>query len=323
MTLARFPDVPPSRGHYESYYLRAVDPASPRALWLRHTVHKAPDGPVTGAIWLTVFDATEGRPPVAAKWRIPSPRPAPDGHGIVLGESTFLPGGIRGGAPGGEAEWIILVVPSAAPLRHLPRDWMYRAPLPRTKSGSPAPFAAIAGRVRLGDRTLELEGWRGMTGHNWGSEHAERWIWLHGIAFEGEPGAWLDLVCGRIRVAGRTLPWVANGMVRLDGRSHRLGGIGRARATRVEERPLGARLVLPGDGIRAQVEVEGPPGQAVVWRYADPGGPEHHVAHSSVARLELRIEPGGRTLRSAHGAAYELGMRETDHGLPVEPAPDP
>jgi hypothetical protein len=29
----------------------------------------------------------------------------------------------------------------------------------------------------------------GMVGHNWGGEHAERWIWLHGLDFEKAPGA--------------------------------------------------------------------------------------------------------------------------------------
>jgi hypothetical protein len=29
------------------------------------------------------------------------------------------------------------------------------------------------------------------------------------------------------------------------------------------------------------------------------------------------------TLTCAGGAAYELGMRERDHGIPVQPFPDP
>ena len=31
----------------------------------------------------------------------------------------------------------------------------------------------------------------------------------------------------------------------------------------------------------------------------------------------------GRTLTSAHGGVYELGIRERDHGIPVAPFPDP
>jgi hypothetical protein len=50
------------------------------------------------------------------------------------------------------------------------------------------------------------------------------------------------------------------------------------------------------------------------------------VIHCSVAALELTAWlPGGaepRTLRTAHGGAYELGMRERDHGVPVAPFAD-
>ena len=62
------------------------------------------------------------------------------------------------------------------------------------------------------------------------------------------------------------------------------------------------------------------------WRYADPHGGEHDVVNCSVAALELRVQLGDqsppRTLRTDHGAAYELGMRERDHGVPIAPFAD-
>ena len=45
------------------------------------------------------------------------------------------------------------------------------------------PAARFDGTIELPGRTLRLDGWRGMVGHNWGGEHAARWIWLHGIDF--------------------------------------------------------------------------------------------------------------------------------------------
>ena len=67
--------------------------------------------------------------------------------------------------------------------------------------------------VELGGREpLRVDGWPGMVGHNWGSEHAERWIWLHGVAFDGDD-AWLDLALGRVRVAGRLTPWLAEWLI--------------------------------------------------------------------------------------------------------------
>ena len=42
---------------------------------------------------------------------------------------------------------------------------------------------------------LRVDGWRGLVSHNWGSQHAERWIWMHCALENG----WLELVLGRHR----------------------------------------------------------------------------------------------------------------------------
>src|SRR5215207_4995878 len=52
-TQARFPGVAPSKGHYESFYLKASAPGGGRSIWLRHTTHQRPGEPVQGSLWLT------------------------------------------------------------------------------------------------------------------------------------------------------------------------------------------------------------------------------------------------------------------------------
>src|SRR5580704_16531191 len=59
-TGAVFPRAPLRAGMYESFYLRAVSPEDPVAVWIRHTVHKAPGREPIGSIWCTVFDARRG-----------------------------------------------------------------------------------------------------------------------------------------------------------------------------------------------------------------------------------------------------------------------
>ena len=72
MSAPRFPAVALAKGHYESYYLRAADPAGGRSAWIRHTVFKRPGGPATGALWCTLFEA--GKPPRAVKQSLPDPQ---------------------------------------------------------------------------------------------------------------------------------------------------------------------------------------------------------------------------------------------------------
>jgi hypothetical protein len=198
---------------------------------------------------------------------------------------------------------------------------MYRAPVPRTKAESLHPAALLSGHVEVAGHRLTVDRWPGMVGHNWGSEHAERWVWLHGTGFAEAPDALLDVTLGRIRVAGRTSPWIANGFIELAGRRHRLGGLQRIRETRVAEAPDRCDFVLPGSGLAVRGRITTGPGRTVGWTYADPGGGHHHTLHSSVADLELRV--GNRQLTLPAGATYEIGLREYDHGLPIEPYPDP
>lgn len=341
-TTAVFPRVSPRAGMYESFYLRAVSPQDPVGVWIRITVHKRPGQPPLGSVWCTVFDATRGGP-YMHKITTRALR-APAGKWIAVGEiygdgagcgedggdeshegACLGPGLARGCC--GEARWSLRFDSQEPELRHLARGWLYRAPLPRTKLTSPAPMASFVGSVALAGReVIELAAWPGMVGHNWGSEHAERWIWLHGVGFAEAPEAWIDVALGRVKLAGRMTPWLANGALSLHGRRWRLGGLS-AHGLRVHESASGCRLVVPGEGgLSLEADVRVPPESAAGWRYADPAGGEHDVVNCSVARLELRVRgPHGtdpQVLVSDHGGAYELGVRERDHGVPVAPFGD-
>jgi hypothetical protein len=295
-------------GRYESHYLRAVDPARPRGTWIRHTTHQRPGAAPTGALWCTVWDAEAGAPYVV-KQSLPDPPPR-----------RFA---ARAEALGRSAAWDLSAAGDAPPLRHLPRGWMYRAPLPRTKPESPLPDAVFTGWVEAAGVRTEVAGWRGMVGHNWGAEHAETWVWLHGLAFAEAPGAWIDVVLGRVRVAGALTPWVANGALELDGRRYRLGGW---RRPQVDARVGACGAVLAGRDVSAHVRVVSPDDQTVAFRYADPTGGEHTALNCSIAEMHLRVERSGRPdveLATAFGAAYELGVRDAPVGVSVQPFPDP
>src|SRR5207247_8508574 len=74
------------------------------------------------------------------------------------------------------------------PFHHLPYRRLYGAPLPRTKFLSPYPSARFDGTVTVGGDEIDLAGWPGMIGHNWGAEHAERWVWIQAPELDGADG---------------------------------------------------------------------------------------------------------------------------------------
>jgi hypothetical protein len=347
-TSAVFPAVPARAGMYESFYLRAVSPDEPLGVWIRHTVHKPPGKRASGSVWCTVFD---GRAPAPFQHKITTQElRAPAEGWIEIGEPRVATGEVPSESAGevpsesagegaimssgeargtcGPARWRLSFSSHEGELRHLPCPWLYRAPLPRTKLTSPLPWARFEGALELAGRAaIELRAWPGMVGHNWGSEHAERWIWLHGVGFADAPDAWLDVALGRVKVAGRMTPWIANGALALGGQRFRLGGLA-ARGLRVSENAARCELELPGErGLRVTAQVEVPRGTAAGWRYSDPiGDSQHDVVNCSIASLALSAtlpgEGAARTLRSEHGGAYELGMREHDHGVEIAPFPD-
>ena len=324
---ARFPRVGHDAGHYESFYIKAIQPAGGRAIWIRHTVHKRPGEQTTAAVWFTLFDA-DAAGPIATKASFGADElSAPQGGYIRVDGATLAPGRAVGEVMTTELEasWDLRFDDPGKPFHHLPYERLYDASLPRTKFLSPYPSARYDGEVTVGGERIEVVGWPGMIGHNWGAEHAERWVWIQGSELAGQPGSFLDIAAGKIKLGPLTTPWVANGMLRIDGTEHRLGGFDRILSTKVDDEPTSCRFEISGKGVKLRGRVSSEPRNFVAWVYADPKGPEHNTLNCSISDLALEVEQRGRKprrLELAGGAAYEIGMRQTDHGIPVQPYPD-
>jgi hypothetical protein len=327
-TEARFPEIPEKAGHYESFYLKLVQPGGGRGAWIRHTVHKRPGEPLTCALWFVLFDASAAGPRATKRqFGADELAAAPDTY-IRVADAALTDGRAIGRleTPVLDARWDLTFTDEHEPFHHLPRDFLYRTRLPKTKFLSPYPDAVFNGQLGVGGERIAVDGWRGMIGHNWGAEHAERWVWIQGSGFEGRsPEDYFDMAVGRIKVGGRTTPWVGNAMLMLGGTSHRLGGFGQIWSTQVEEEPTGARFELRGKGAKVSGSVHAPAKDFVAWIYADPVGPEHNTLNCSISDLDLDVELDGRPaerLSVKGAAAYEFGTRDTDHGIPVQPYPD-
>jgi hypothetical protein len=326
-TKPRFPEVPKKAGYYESFYIKACSPGGGRGVWIRHTVHKRPGEDPVGSVWFTWFDA-EVAGPRATKLTVPASELAvPDGAWIRVAAAEIGPAHAHGSIETGafSAAWDLRFAGNAAPCRYLPADWLYEAPVPRTKFEAPCPNALFEGSLRVDREEQDVAGWPGMIGHNWGSEHAERWVWLEGTGFDGAADSYFDAGAARIKMGPMTTSWIPAGMLVLDGEEHRLGGFQRIRSSRIEEGPTACEFSLPGKGLVVRGRVSAPAKDFVGWIYADPVGPEHNVLNCSIADLELEVRRKGcatRRLSLAGGAAYECGMREGDHGIPIQPYPD-
>jgi hypothetical protein len=324
---ARFPRLAAKAGHYESFYIKACRPGGGQGIWIRHTVHKRPGAEPTASIWFVLFDR-DADGPRATKLTVPAAQlSAPAGSWIRVEAAEIGPGKASGEIETDvlSASWDLAFSGAAEPCKYLPADWLYEAPVPRTKFVAPCPDATFSGQLQIDGEAIALEGWPGMIGHNWGSEHAERWVWLEGTGFGDSPNTYFDAGAARVEIGGKTTPWLPSGMLVLDGEAHRLGGLGQIGSASIDAEPTACVFTLPGKDIVVRGRVCAPKKDFVGWVYADPKGPEHHTVNCSVSDLGLTVERPAlppRQLTLAAGAAYEFGMRETDHGIPIQPYSD-
>ena len=325
-TEARFPGVGSDDGHYESFYIKATRPGGGQAIWIRHTVHKRPGEELSGSVWFTLFDAdTSG--PRAAKLTVPAAAvSAPAGGYVEIDAARLEPGHARGEIVAGETElsWELEFSAEAEAFHHMPYAFLYRAPLPKTKFLSPYPDARFSGTATVDGETIEIGAWPGMVGHNWGTEHAERWTWIQANEFR-EGDGYFDAALGRVRIGPLTTPWIGNAILHLEGEEHRLGGFDRIRSTKIDDEPTECEFELAGKNVKVRGRVSSEPQNFVAWVYADPKGPEHNTLNCSISDLELLVERKGQEpqrLECVGAAAYEIGMRETDHGIALQPYPD-
>jgi len=228
----------------------------------------------------------------------------------------------RGNAVMGQrtAHWDLTVSSPQPPLQPLRPAVLRRTPVPRTKLEASVPDGWVTGTLTVDGRTVAVSEWRGTVGHNWGSEHADAWIWLH-AEFGTVPGGWLELVLARIRIGRARLPWTAMGALSLDGERIPLGGLGRR--PRVDARPGRLTTDIPSPGARLGLTVTTSDDDAVWVRYAYPSGSTRAVRHAPLAGVELTLRRRGRevTLSSSCGA-YEYGTSQPAAGITPQPLPE-
>jgi hypothetical protein len=299
---------------YESWFVSARDPDSARALWIRHTRHRPRQGPESAALWCTVAGRDLGQPAVVVK-EVFADFPA----GALAGPERFRGQAAMGGR---SARWDLAITGDQAPLRPLRPAALYRAPLPRTKLEAVVPDGEVTGTLEIGGREVTVDGWRGTAGHNWGSEHADSWVWLHAADFGAAPQAWLELVLARIRVGPARSPWTAMGALSLGGDRIVLGGLGRRPLVDAGPGRLTASIGSPRARLLLSVTTDDASPVAVT--YADPRGGTRTVRHAALAGVTLTLRRPGHpelTLSSRHGA-YEYGTRPPMPGIEPLPLPE-
>jgi hypothetical protein len=325
----RAPAAPLGAALYESHYLTAADPAGGRALWLRYTALKRPGEPPHLTTWLTFFDISAGAPralrvtasePLAdpgTRWaRSSLGEMGPTGARGELSDAASPRGELNEAAragredptpPATRASWDLRWEPRAGEVAYLPARWLYDRRVPRSNAAALLPAASVSGSLVLDGDEVALDGWEAMVGHNWGSEHAHQWCWMHAGRLGDDGRGWLDLALVRIRIGPLVTPWIASGAIDLDGRRYTPAPLHRVTCEHAGERTT-ARVAL-SSGAAATVELTAPRTGTVTWDYESPRGPGRIVSNCSVADARIAVETTSdtRSLTVTGTAAVEHG----------------
>ncbi|MFJ9370467.1 hypothetical protein ACIRRA_39430 [Nocardia sp. NPDC101769] len=316
------PRLRPGADHVESWFVRANDPQSPRAVWIKATVLTSRDGTALAQAWCSVFDGRRTHawcldiPLAAARFEAHS-----IGQDLTVGPLTLSltgSGGTTAGTLSDAAQTVawdlsFSTVPGlGGPMSLLPSDRLLDTPVPNNKLVTPFPVLTCTGRLEWQGDRWDLSGWHGMQGHNWGREHSPEYAWGQCVftdARGGEPFAVMEAASGRTRIAGCTSPLLSMLVIRRGDEEFRFDRI----VDLWRQRPLldfpAWTLRMRGRHGTAELRMHAEPEQMVCLAYRNPARDTSYCLNSKTAAVTVHVAPingNAFELRSPHGGALEF-----------------
>lgn len=321
----------PRGGHVESLFLRANHPARPLAVWLKATILAPKSGEHTADVWAIVFDGEKHRV-WADKKTVPISDVSTDSEGdgsirIALAgcELSLGPDGHAKGALGEGADtcrWDLSWKPGDSELGSrmciFPYEVMLSAPFPKFKLVTPHPVLRFDGEISAWGERIEVDGWLGMQGHNWGKEHALEYAWGQCNFVDGNsaPMCSVEGFTARIKLGPITTPALSAMVVRRGGREYRFDRLVDTWRQDATIDDMSWSLRLRGRDGEAHLLMDSDPEDMACLRYMNPSGRPSYCFNSKLARTKLRVNPineEGFECSSGHGGALEF----------LRPQPDP
>jgi hypothetical protein len=314
------PDKTPA--HVESYFFKLNDGHARRALWLKATIFARPGQAPIAEAWAISFDRDDGHR--AAKQTVPrSAATFPTGEklGIRVASLSIDEGRLHGSVASGGVSiaFDLAYTCDAPPMVPFHTPALYETKLPRLKYVSPVPDARFTGTIDVDGRHIEVDGWRGMYGHNWSNAHGYRYSWVQAVGFEGHPDVVFEGGTGRIALGPVISPPITLACLRVGGVRYDFNrplDILRARAT------MSTRVWTfhtKSDLGSLEGEVVATPDDVVGLLYENPVGDPCFCLNTKLARANLRFTPRGRTpIDLVTGeAALEVGTTDPTHGTRI------
>lgn len=319
----------------EAYHLRAHDPQTGRALWVRLSLsgdkHRRVGSvraifidPVSNKNWMAVNRFEQNRLLLD-----------PERPGAGIGESMIEDGSsigiVRGN--GFSLTWNLNLTQLAQAYMPLPSPRLYQGGLLPTKWVSSMPVARASGSIEVWtnahhedghtrdakETEIRLDGWDATVGHSWGSHHPGRYAWAHcGHFYDVHEPASFELFAADVELAGGLLHIPATlGRLQVGHHTYRFDTFRTLRSAQSSYGPDRWVFELDGPDGSLTGRVSGHTSYGMVLD--GPDGRASHAAVSPVADLELHLRPrvGPHRQLTSHSAILEVGQAGDRGGVDV------
>jgi len=321
-------------GHVESLFVKLNLPDL-RALWLKLTFLRQTFGEKGTLVeaWAIAFDnhsdggdAAANHVAIKRTWPLAEAQIEPNCLYVRVGDVELRQGHCHGALISEDGkhniEWNLDFLTEPEGFRHLPYEWMYRRPLPKSKANSPQVDTRFSGTITVDGKKTNVQDAPGMLVHNWGQEHAESWTWAHCNHWVGVEGVVFEAVTSEVKMGPILTPPLSVIHVRIPGEWITFNGL--KQLLKTESHRDGLTWKLKATSSHRQVEAvfhaEAP--RFVGVDYHDPGGRIVHCLNTKIADAELAVygkaAKGWNLIFSAtteKSAAFEIGTRDETHGV--------
>ena len=315
--------------HIESFFVKANELTSRRAIWLKVTCLKMSNDSHDAWIdvWCCYFDADRskfdgGRTRFAYK----------DCHftseDLRFENDTFSiefrhdGGQFHGQLNGDEGpievhlKWQPVDSSLGNPYGMFPFSWMLTTPIPKQKTITPIGLALFDGYFMSGNTRHELHAWYGCQGHNWGQAHTPNYVWLQSLLCQdGEVVGTCEAFSGSVQLGSKRLGPFSAIRIQLPDKTYSFNRLVDTwnQHSRFDENVF--NLQISKGTMRAELSSKANLSHVQCLGYEDPNGTMHYCINSKLASLELSLEVNGTTqhFESHHCTALEW-LAETPIG---------
>ncbi|UOG38621.1 hypothetical protein MAL08_04720 [Leptospira noguchii] len=316
-----------SKGHYESWFVRANHPNACKAIWIRYTIFSPKNFPekAIGELWAIYFDGEKNTRFVSkSEFPIDKCKFHSTPLSIMIGDSELSDSHLKGSAGNKKGSedffWDLNISNGSPPLFLFPEN-LYEGSFPKAKVLVGNPSVKLNGSLKFGSQIIQISDWVGSHNHNWGSKHTDRYAWGQVVGFEEDVDSFLELATANLKIGPFWIPAITPIVFRFRGKDYQLNHPFTS-FRRAKYRYFDWSFSASSKEIQLKGRIYAEPNDFACLQYWNPPGGWKYCLNSKIANAELFVKRKEDLtflkLTSNRKTAFEILTDDFSHGMKPE-----